>query len=141
LVKSGLSLTYRCELRSEPQGHAQALYGHHAKYYQAMVAALASAGLGYHRATEPDTYINETGQQARRLAGLGWWLRRQQGKLLSALRVFKAALTFSGGFEYLIWKISRHSGLIIEPTARQRKYPLIFGWTLLWRLYRRGAFR
>lgn len=141
LVKSGLSLTYRCELRSETQGHAQTLYGHHVKYYQAMVAALSTAGLGYHRAADSDTYINETGKGIRRLAGISWWLRRQQGKLLSALRLFKAVLTFSEGFDYLIWKISRHSGLSIEPTARQRKYPLIFGWALLWRLYRRGAFR
>jgi hypothetical protein len=141
LVRSGLSLTYRCELRSETQGHVQTLYDHYEKHYQTMVAALSSAGLGYHRATDSDKYINETGQGTRRLAGLSWWLRKQQGKLLSALRLFKAVLTFSDGFDYLIWKISRHSGLSIEPTARQRKYPLIFGWTLLWRLYRRGAFR
>ena len=141
LVGRGLSLTYRCELRSEPEGHAQSLYGHDANYYQALTGALSSAGLGYRGAGETDSYINETNQRARRRAAVSWWLRGQYGKLLSVLRLLKASLTFSGGFDYLLWKISRHSGLTIEPTSRQRKYPLIFGWSLLWRLYRRGAFR
>ena len=56
---------------------------------------------------EPDTYLNETGPFDRRRAAVGWWLRRIQGKLLSILRLLKAALTFSEGFDYLIWKITR----------------------------------
>jgi hypothetical protein len=64
-----------------------------------------------------------------------------QGKVLSFLRLCKAAITFSGGLDYLLWKIKRHSGVYIEPTRVQRKYPLVFIWPLLWRLYRQGAFR
>ena len=33
------------------------------------------------------------------------------------------------------------AGQRIEPTERQRRYPLLFAWPLLWQLYRRGAFR
>lgn len=141
LVSLGLSLTYRSELRSEPEGHAQSLYGHDAAYYQTLVAALSSAGLGYRKAGESNFYMNETGPGKRRHAAVQWWVRRLYGKLLSVLRVLKAGLTFSDGFDYLLWKISRHSEIAIEPTPRQRRYPLIFGWSLLWRLYRRGAFR
>ncbi len=141
LITYGLSLTYQCELRSEPPDHAQALYAHNAAYYQAMIAALASAGLGYRGADQAGWYQNETSSGARRRAAISWRLRRLHGKLLSVLRLLKAILTFAGGFDYLLWKIGRHSGITIAPTPRQRKYPLIFGWPLLWRLYRRGAFR
>ena len=141
LVGLGLSMTYRCELRSEPEGHAQSLYGRDAAYYRALVMSLSSAGLGYRNAGENDVYVNETGPGKKRLAAFVWWARCQYGKVLSVLRILKAGLTFSDGFDYLLWKISRHSKIVIEPTPRQRKYPLIFGWSLLWRLYRRGAFR
>lgn len=141
LICRGLTLTYQCELRSEPPRHAQALYGHNAAYYRTMVGSLASAGLGYRGADQADAYQNETSPAARRLAAMSWRLRRVYGKLLSVLRLLKSILTFAGGFDYLLWKIGRHSRLIIEPTPLQRKYPLIFAWPLLWRLYRRGAFR
>ena len=52
-----------------------------------------------------------------------WWLRRFQGKILSTLRILKATLTFDGALEYLLWKIQRHSGIYIQPTELQRKYP------------------
>jgi len=64
-----------------------------------------------------------------------------QGKLLSVLRLFKAAFTFNEPLEYLLWKIERHTGLYIEPSQRQLKHPLIFAWPLLWKLRRQGAFR
>jgi len=141
LVGQGLSLTYRCELRSEPPGYATQLYGHDTAWYESLVALLAGAGLGYRASGRPGLYVNETGQPAHRRAILAWWSRRLQGKVLSVLRLFKAVLTFDRGFEYLLWKIGRHSGEWIELTTRQRKYPLLFGWPVLWRLYRRGAFR
>jgi len=141
LVGLGLRLTYQCELRSEPHGQAKSLYGHDAAYYQAMVAALASAGLGYQATEQADWYQNDTSARARSQAVISWRLRRLQGKVLSVLRLLKATLTFTDGFDYLLWKIGRHSEITIEPTPRQRRYPLIFGWPLLWRLYRRGAFR
>ena len=141
LIGRGLSVSYQSELRSEPSGHAANLYGHNEAYYRSVVAALAAAGLGYRKAGDADSYRNETDSGARRRAAIAWRLRRWLGKLLSVLRLLKAILTFSDGFDYLLWKIGRHSGITVEPTPRQRKCPLIFGWPLLWRLYRRGAFR
>ena len=88
-----------------------------------------------------DEYINRCSASSRRGAGLRWRVRMFHGKALSTLRLLKAALTFDGALDYLLWKISRHSGVYIEPTERQRKFPLIFAWPLLFRLYRRGAFR
>jgi len=141
LVATGLSLSYRCELRSEPPGHAGTLYAHNERYYQNMLALLSSQLPVYRETSESGVFEHATPAGHRLLDGFGWWLRRVQGKVLSVLRLLKASLTFAGGFEYLLWKISRHSNIELEPTTRQRKYPLIFAWPLLWQLYRRGAFR
>ena len=141
LVREGLSMTYGCELRSEPPGHAEALFSHNAAYYRSMAEALVTPGGAFHSAGRAGVFRNDTGPDDIKRSARSWWLRRLQGKLLSVLRVVKAALTFDGGFDYLLWKIGRHSGIYLEPTQRQRRHPLLFGWPLLWRLYRRGAFR
>jgi hypothetical protein len=61
--------------------------------------------------------------------------------MLHVLRLAKAAFTFAGGLDYILWKIARHSGVTAEPTPWQRRHPLMAAPVLAWRLYRRGAFR
>ncbi len=140
LWQRGLALSYQCELRSEPPGHVQKLFSFWPDYYTSITAALAGQGLGYENAEQQGNFFNTTSDHHRRWSLASWWFRRIQGKILSVLRLFKAALTFNGGLDYLLWKIKRHSGVYIEPTNLQRKFPLIFVWPLLWRLYRQGAF-
>jgi len=137
----GLSLSYQCEFRSEPSGHAEKLFSFWPDYYTSITTALAGQGLGFEKAEQDGTFINTTSDNTRRCSKASWRFRRVQGKVLSFLRLFKAAVTFTGGLDYLLWKIKRHSGVYIEPTSLQRKYPLIFVWPLLWRLYRQGAFQ
>jgi hypothetical protein len=134
-------MTYQCEFRSEPLEHAQKLYDCWPDYYLAMTALLAGGVPGFTASGTPDRYRNMTSALSRRGSAASWWLRKVHGKVLSTLRLAKAALTFDDALEYLLWKIKRHSGLYIEPTPLQKKLPLIFAWPLLWRLYRRGAFR
>ena len=141
LWAEGLSLTYQCEFRSEPSGHAEKLFGYWPDYYRAVTQALARENLGFEVTKTADSFRNVCSVSARRWSPVSWWLRRVQGKALSTLRIFKAALTFDGALDYLLWKIQRHSGVYFQPTELQRKYPLIFAWPLLWRLWRKGAFR
>jgi hypothetical protein len=141
LVATGLTMTYRCELRSELPGHAAGLFEHNAAYYQSMVEAIAGGSSGFRNGSGAGRFVNVSSPARRWLMSVAWRLRKVQGKVLSVLRVLKAALTFSGGFDYLLWKIGRHSQDVIAPTPRQRKYPLLFAWPLLWQLYRRGSFR
>ena len=70
-----------------------------------------------------------------------WRARRVMGKALSVCRLFKSAFTFDDPVDYLLWKIERHSGVRETATPLQRKYPLVFAWPLVWRLYQKGAFR
>lgn len=135
LWTSGLSQTYRCELRTESSNRADSLYDFNPGWYDKVSRSLLQAG------PQADVYCNQSTIVARKFSAFSWWLRRVQGKLLSMLRLLKAALTFNDPLQYLLWKIERHSGIYIEPTARQLKYPLLFAWPLLWKLHRQGAFR
>ncbi len=142
LWTEGFSLSYRCELRTESSLRATELYEFNPDWYDKISNTLALDGAAFSAAEkQTQLFTNQSSPMARKLSPLGWWLRRIQGKLLSVLRLVKAAFTFNEPLEYLLWKIERHTGVYIEPTARQLKHPLIFAWPLLWKLYRRGAFR
>lgn len=114
--------TYAAELRSERESRFAELYEANRAYYDALVSALPW------RACEPLA-------RARLVA------RRAVGKAASFARLLKSAATFEDPVGYMVWKLERHSGVHVEPTERERRYPFIFGWGLVWRLYRKGAFR
>ncbi len=137
----GLALTYQCELRTESSNRGESIYEFDPAYYDGVTSTFALEKASSSSSGAETLYRNPSSGFSRKLSAFTWWLRRVQGKLLSALRLVKAAFTFNEPLEYLLWKIERHSGLYIEPTQRQLKHPLIFAWPLLWKLYRQGAFR
>jgi len=137
----GLALTYQCELRTESSNRGESIYEFDPAYYDGVTSTFALETASSSSSGAEALYRNPGSGFSRKLSAFTWWLRRVQGKLLSALRLVKAAFTFNEPLEYLLWKIERHSGLYIEPTQRQLKHPLIFAWPLLWKLYRQGAFR
>lgn len=136
-----LAQTYRCELRAEKPGYVQALVDADLPYYQALTPLLSVPQL------RPDVDAGEAhwhfdeGPARRRYAISRWRWRRMYGKFLSVARIAKASTMFRASLDYILWKIERHSGIHVEATTRQRRFPLLFAWPLLWRLYRRGAFR
>jgi hypothetical protein len=120
------SETYRTELRAEGPERARQLYRAHAGRYDAIAATLGpEAGGGLDRATV-----------LRR-----WRKRRILGKVLSVLRLLKAAFTFHDGAAYLASKIEQHSGVPVTLTDWQRRHPVLASPGLALRLYRQGAFR
>jgi hypothetical protein len=120
--------TYGSELRSESETRAAELYAADSCRYD-RIATIVTSGVGAPAAGQ------------RRRARLRWQMRRIAGKPLTALRLLKAAFTFEGGADYLVWKIGRHSAAEIKLSAWQRRHPILASPTLLWRLYRRGAVR
>jgi hypothetical protein len=113
-------LTYSAELRSERSSRYLALYEANAPYFDAIYQTFAGQN------HPPQT---------------SWRLRRLAGKLLSVLRIAKSAFTFDDPVDYALWKVQRHSGVTVTATERQRRYPLLFAWPLVWRLYRQGALK
>ncbi len=144
LWERGLGLTYRAELRAEKGRRGKEIYQHY-KHCFDNLAAIALAEFPGVRLDRTAGETVFTHPPPDRMADIGnrlaWRLRIIQGKCLSLARLLKAFFTFEGGLDYLIWKLERHSGTSIEVPPRVRRYPLIFIWGLMWRLYRQGVFR
>jgi len=142
LWERGLSASYRTEFRPESSSRARALTERDLEHYEAASRAAAEA-LGWSiREPDDDVLFTPPPRTLGHLRGrAAWWLRRVQGRTLHVLRLIKATRTFRGGVDYLLWKIERHSGVKMEVSDRVRRYPLIFGWGMLWRLRRKGGFR
>ena len=141
---TGLALSYGAELRAESTGRINTLWENNQAYYEQVAHAAFSAHfpkvkvIQSHGLTMYEIKYSRWDCTKNRIA---WIVRTVQGKFLSILRLMKAAFTFQGGADYLIWKIERHSGVKIELTPAQRRHPIWAGLTTFWRLYRQGAFR
>lgn len=115
----GFAETYRTELRPEAGGRARDIVAADAEFY-----SVAAGIIG-----RPD------------IPTVSWPQRRLAGKLLSVLRLVKAAFTFEGGASYAAWKIERHSGRKIVLSPWQRRHPVLAGFMLLPKLLWRGAIK
>jgi hypothetical protein len=111
--------TYRTELRPETRERATRVVTANEEFYRHVTALLPLT-----------TPIHAN-----------WRRIRLQGRLLSMLRLAKAAFTFQGGADYAAWKIQRHTGERIEIKEWHRRHPLLAGLVLLPRLLRRGALK
>ncbi|MEQ8264410.1 hypothetical protein [Pseudohaliea sp.] len=144
LWEQALALSYGTELRTERPGRARELVSAALPFYEAVTRLVATGlphGLELTGSGERCRYRASVAPGRRRLAPFAWGLRRAQGKALSVARLVKALFTFTGGLDYIAWKLERHSGERIEVPPRVRRHPLLFSWGFFWRLYRRGIFR
>lgn len=121
--RRAFSLTYSAELRAERKGRSTSVVDADRERYERFsgpaIAAIPSL------LTRPSS----------------WARRRLEGKLLSVVRLAKASFTFSGGADYIAWKINRHAGTDIQLKPWQRRWPLLAAISLLPRLLRSGAVR
>ncbi len=147
LWRTGFILSYRAELRSEKPDRAAGLYNFQPEYYEKAMRA-GIPGLPWpvetvsdNRNPEALTFKADVSIPAGLSCRLAWTARILQGKLLSIMRLAKAGFTFSGGIDYILWKVERHSGIRVEVTPAMRRFPLLAALVLTWKLYRRGGFR
>jgi hypothetical protein len=140
LWSTGLRLAYASELRTE-KNRAQVLTKVNDAAFERLTT-LAAPLLSPHLESVGDHgYRMHVDRSQRQRARLRWRLRRWQGRVLSILRLLKAAFTFDRGADYLAWKVQRHTGVDIEVTPALRRYPILFGPKVLWRLLRGGKIR
>ena len=133
LWEKAFQLTYRCELRSESENTPKILAEN---MHQVSSSLTEECHLKL-----SDNVLYQPQVSPKRITKLLWQFRAVIGKLFSAFRLFKALFTFENPLDYLVWKIERHTGIKETPTDLQRKYPLLFSWTLLWKIFKRGGFR
>ena len=140
----GLTLSYRTELRAERPEKMAALFQAAPDYYTQITDAALPA-LPYHVEVFAEggkrSYRSQISDAKRLRCRIGWAVRTFQGKILTVLRLLKGAFTFTGGLDYILWKIERHTGVSVEVPARLRSHPILAICVLSWRLYRKGAFR
>jgi hypothetical protein len=133
IFRAGFALTYGAEIRAERSGRpVDIVDADHERYERIGRLVLAAAAGG------PVGPPSEAGREGARQA---WKGRQARGKALSILRLLKAGATYSGGVDYLAWKINRHAGTRIEVLPWQRKWPVLAAVTLLPKLLRKGAVR
>lgn len=140
----GLSASYRTELRPEPPGAAARLVEKNLARYRAVTQMAAELRAEFNTtepASDPVQFVATISNWQRWCGKQSWRVRRMQGKVINLLRIMKAAFTFDGGVDYVLWKIERHSGVKVEATPMLRRHPLLACWPTVWRLYRAGAFR
>src|SRR6476469_5600796 len=119
--RRGVALTYASELRAERQERSESVVDMEPERYRRFAAAVTPA-------PQPG-------------AAKAWKRFRRRGKMLSLIRLAKAATTFAGGADYLAWKINRHAGTRIVVRPWQRRWPILGALILLPRLFLRGAIR
>jgi hypothetical protein len=133
--------TYTAELRVEKSGRAQDIVGTAAERYRLLLPlALDAADVRFD--TRTSGMLAPALDAAQRHRARRRWARRQQlGRPLNMLRLLKAAFTFEGAMDYVVWKIERHRGVRIELSPWQRRFPLLAAPGLYWQLRRRGILR
>ena len=141
LWQSGFALTYSAELRAERKDRPASVIAFDPKRYEKFGrAALHHTAIANEMRGDRihllDDPVRRIIQERSR-----WPALRRRGKMLTVARLAKAAFTYSGGIDYLAWKINRHAGTKIEIKPWQRKRPLVAALFLMPKLLAKGAVR
>jgi len=139
-----LAATYAAEMRPESPDTIRGVYlaapARFERAARAGLEALAAAGR---------LEVEWIGERARvtladggrRAATRSWQRRRRRRKLVYLLSLLKSATTFGDWLPYVLWKLERHTGTKVELSDRQRRHPLIFGWSAFARVLRNRDLR
>ncbi|MBI3071686.1 MAG: hypothetical protein HYY84_06105 [Deltaproteobacteria bacterium] len=126
-----LTISYRGEVRAESPDKVARLLEAERPFYEVV----------YRRLLE-----ERTGTAPYRQAVSRWrrfWTRRFLAR--SRRRMFyrwpKMILTVRNWLEVALAKLERTKGIVLPLTPLQRRFPLIFGWGHLWRVWRRGLLK
>ena len=133
--------TYVAELRVETGDRSAGIVAADRERY-AWLLPLAWQAAGLRFESRPDGSVQPQFAAAAHRRRLRQWSWRQRcGKPLNMLRLLKAAFTFDGGADYVVWKIERHRGVRLHLSPWQRRFPLLAAPGIYWQLRRRGILR
>ncbi len=141
LWANALTLSYAAELRPEPEGRSNLIVSESLDDLEKITTAARPYLNCVKTLQGPLEYEINCKQSVVNKYRRYWRIRRWQGKVLSILRLIKAAFTFHDCVEYAAWKVKRHTGIVIEITPALKKYPVLMGFKVLWQLLRQKALR
>lgn len=122
-----LERSFSAEIRPERGGRVDALVGAQhdivIRIYDALLQRLAAQSL-----LRQEGNVYHLARPAGSLERLrtSWYFR--SSKLRATARWLKYIVLYDNWLEYVIRKIARRSGVTVELTARERRWPLIFLW-------------
>lgn len=144
LWQAGFAATYTTEMRVESPETIRSVYEAAPERYAAVaelaVEVLVRRGLVQGRIEDQAVQVRMS-EPVRRAIVDSWKRKLPIAKGLYVFRLIKSAFTFGDWLPYALWKLNRHSGVVIELTERQRRHPLIFGWPAIFRLVRAKTLR
>jgi hypothetical protein len=144
LWQAGFRATYTTELRAETPETIRSIYESEPARYDKVAAlaveVLVRRGLVQGRVDDGSVQVRMA-EPAREAIVAAWKRKLRPAKALYVVRLLKSAATFGDWFPYAIWKLTRHSGVAIEVSDRQRRHPFVYGWPLLWRILRDRTLR
>jgi hypothetical protein len=139
LWQLGFSLTYSAELRAERGGRAASVVDHDRKRYETFGAAALHHTMVPNEVRGDKVYLKTDPEHRARRERRRWPGLRRRGKMLTVARLAKAAFTYTGGIDYLAWKVNRHAGTDIKVRDWQRRWPLVAAVFLVPKLLVKGA--
>lgn len=133
--------TYDAELRVESQNRPMLILENREDYFtQLLTFGWKHCGISFVK-KEDHRLQPVLSKQQRELAGKQWMIRKRIGRPLNILRLIKAAFTFTGGAQYIAWKINRHRNIHLQLSNFQKRHPIINAPWILFKLYRQGLFK
>jgi len=132
--------TYRAEWRFEASARGAELVAGESAYYEGALrgALMLLEGEGAVENRGDGVRIDPV---YRRRVLRSWRLRSRTSKALAAGRLLKNAFLFGDWVPYALWKMERHTGVRLQPSAAQRRHPFLLGWPLLFQVLRRRILR
>ncbi len=141
LWQSGFAMTYSAELRAERKDRPASVVEHDAERYETFGYAALHHTMIPNEVRGGRVYLQPDPERRAEREKARWPSLRRRGKMLTVARLGKAAFTYTGGIDYLAWKINRHAGTKIEVKPWQRKWPLVAALFLVPKLWVKGAVR
>jgi hypothetical protein len=122
-----LKRSFSGEIRPERGGRIDALLGAQREVvigvYDALLQQLARESI---LRSEGKVYHLEKPASAMQAMRTGWYFR--ESKVRATARWMKYVVLYDDWLDYVVRKIARRSGVTVELTARERRWPLIFLW-------------
>ena len=122
-----LERSFSGEIRPERGGRIDALLGAQrevvVRVYDALLQQLARERI---LVQSGNVYRLAKPASALRSLRTGWYFR--SSKIRATARWSKYVVLYDDWLDYVVRKIARRSGVTIELTARERRWPLIFLW-------------
>ncbi len=136
-----LEVSMSWEIRPEPTGRAAALWAAQREEQRPVFAALLAEleARGELRRLPEGSSAGASFSPAAEV-GAAAALRLRAYFTLSMARAtarwLKHMVSFEGWLDYILRKVSRHTGRTIELTPRERRWPVVFLWARAWRYLR-----